>query len=128
MDALWGKVASDVMAWREQNRLVNVAYDYPGIRHGAASTPPLSTILIANYPGRVKLPGKTLLVQGTADTSSYTSLVIKLDKEMLLKGNDISLALYDGADHFGVVMPALALMRAYWADLFGLRHARSDHI
>jgi hypothetical protein len=31
----------------------------------------------------------------------------------------ICLALFEGADHFGVVMPALPTMRAIWQHLFG---------
>ncbi len=115
---LWSEVVKDVAAYANENKLVNIAYDYPGISHDTLASPTIQAIFKENEAGQVKLPGETLLVQGTADVNSFTSLVIKLNNKMLLEGTNVSLALIEGADHFGVVMPALPIMRAHWRKLF----------
>ena len=118
MGALWGTVAADVSAYENENKLVNLPYDYPGIRHDVVTSSIIQAIFKENEAGQVKLPGKTLLVQGTADVNSFTSMVIKLNNTMVAKGSDVSMALFEGADHFGIIMPALPTMRAFWRQLF----------
>jgi hypothetical protein len=72
----------------------------------------------------VKLPGKTLLLQGSADTTVLPATTQALEMVMKGKGSDVSLTLVsDGeATHSGVLgMPAAQqAMLGHIGALFGL--------
>lgn len=101
--------------------------NYPGVIASAVNTPVFSSILAAYEPGQVTLPGKTLIIQGNADTTVLPPITTLLINTMKSKGSDVTLNAYDStatipASHSGVlVLPAAqAAMGNFLAALFGL--------
>jgi hypothetical protein len=84
--------------------------NYPGVIISAVNTPQISGLLDGNEPGRVKLPGKTLIVQGSADTTVLPVITNKLVATMKAKGSDVTLSYQDSpsATHSGVLYLAAA--------------------
>lgn len=97
--------------------------NYPGVINSAVNSPKVAGALAANEPGQVKVPGKTLLVQGSADTTVWPAMTDKLLATMEAKGSDVSLSYHDSvaATHSGVLIveQALADIEQHLATLFG---------
>lgn len=101
--------------------------NYPGVIATAVNTLAVGSILAANEPGQVTLPGKTMIVQGNADTTVLPSITTSLVNTMKSKGTDVTLSAYDNtatvaATHSGVLaLPAAqAAMGQFLASLFSL--------
>ena len=86
------------------------------------STPQVTAALRSLEPGRVKLPGKTLLVQGSADATVLPAATQALEQLMKAKGSNVSLTLVtgDAATHSGVLETSVAqkAMNAHLITLF----------
>jgi hypothetical protein len=69
------------------------------------TAPDVRDALRSLEPGRVKLPGKTLLVQGSADTTVLPATTQALTQVMQSKGSDVTLELVQSASatHSGVL-------------------------
>jgi hypothetical protein len=69
------------------------------------TAPDVTAALRSLEPGRVKLPGKTLLVQGSADTTVLPATTQALTQVMQSKGSDVTLELVQSASatHSGVL-------------------------
>lgn len=90
--------------------------NYPGVIISAVNTPQIAGLLDANEPGRMKLPGKTLIVQGSADTTVLPAMTDKLVATMKAKGSDVTLnyqdspsATHSGVLYFSAAQTAIAL-------------------
>jgi len=88
------------------------------------ASPKVLAALRSLEPGRVKLPGKTLLLQGSVDTTVLPVTTQALEMVMKGRGSDVSLTLVSGDDatHSGVLdMPeAQQAMLGHIGALFGL--------
>ncbi|MEY2790305.1 MAG: hypothetical protein RL295_469 [Pseudomonadota bacterium] len=95
---------------------------YPGFINAAVNTPSIIRTLSANEPGQVKLPGKILVVQGSADTTVLPSSTNTLISTMKSKGTDVTLSYHDTptATHSGVLgwAAAQAAMAQHLSSLF----------
>ena len=113
-------VSQDVNEYWFENRLVNTPDKYPGLKIEALSkNPGLKAFNEENQiRGQVKLPGDILLVQGTTDSASALPTTLRLAQALLLNGTNVRLAVYEGADHFGVIIPALPVIQAHLQMLF----------
>jgi hypothetical protein len=87
------------------------------------ASPKVLAALRSLEPGRVKLPGKTLLLQGSADTTVLPATTQALEMVMKGKGSDVSLTLVndENATHSGVLesQAAQQAMLAHIGALFG---------
>lgn len=96
--------------------------NYPGVINSAVNTPKIMAILAGNEPGQIKLPGKTLIVQGSADTTVLPAITDKLVNTMKAKGSDVTLSYHDStaATHTGVlyVQAAQAAVTQHLLTLF----------
>jgi hypothetical protein len=85
-------------------------------------SPQVRAALLSLEPGRVKLPGKTLLVQGSADETVLAVTTQALEQVMKAKGSTVSLTLVTGAQatHTGVLSTTEAqqAMTAHLTSLF----------
>ena len=79
--------------------------NYSGVINSAVNAPKVANLLAANEPGQIKLPGKTLIVQGSADLTVLPSITAKLVTTMKAKGSDVTLSYHDTstATHSGVL-------------------------
>ena len=79
--------------------------NYPGVINSAVNTPKVANLLATNEPGLIKLPGKTLIVQGSADTTVLPVITNKLVATMKARGSDVSLSYHESsaATHSGVL-------------------------
>lgn len=79
--------------------------NYPGVINSAVNTAKIAGILSGNEPAQTKLPGKTLIVQGSADTTVLPAMTNKLLATMQTKGSDVTLSYHDSAaaTHSGVL-------------------------
>jgi len=79
--------------------------NYPGVINSAVNAPKVVNLLAANEPGQIKLPGKTLIVQGSADLTVWPSITTKLVTTMKAKGSDVTLSYHEAstATHSGVL-------------------------
>ncbi len=97
--------------------------NYSGVINSAVNTPKIADILAANEPGQIKLPGKTLIVQGSADTTVLPDITDKLVSAMKAKGSDVSLSYHNSttATHSGVlyVQAAQLAVTQHLLTLFG---------
>ncbi|MEI7785652.1 MAG: hypothetical protein WCK08_14780 [Betaproteobacteria bacterium] len=98
--------------------------DYPGVSLSAVNAAKLAALLAAREPGQSKLPGKTLIVQGSADTTVLPLSTDKLIDTMKAKGSDVTRSFHNSptATHSGVLaLQAAQLdMTAHVRALFGL--------
>jgi hypothetical protein len=98
---------------------------YPGFINAAINTPSIIRMLSANEPGQVKLPGKILVVQGSADTTVLPASTNTLVNTMKSKGTDVTLSYHDTptATHSGVLGWAAAqtAMTQHLSALFATR-------
>lgn len=98
--------------------------DFGAVNVAVISSDKVSAVLRSLEPGRVKLPGKTLLVQGSADSTVLPATTQALEQVMLGKGSEVSLTLVEDeeADHSGVLgtLQAQQAMQAHLAQIFGL--------
>lgn len=78
---------------------------YPGVINSAINTPSVIRVMNMNEPGQVKLPGNTLIVQGSADTTVLPSSTQTLLTTMQSKGSQVSLSYHESnsATHGGVL-------------------------
>lgn len=78
---------------------------YTGVINSAINTPSVIRVLNMNEPGQVKLPGNTLIVQGSADTTVLPSSAQALLTTMQAKGSQVSLSYHDNssATHGGIL-------------------------
>jgi hypothetical protein len=99
--------------------------NYPGVINAAVNTPSIVRMLSANEPGQVKLPGKILVVQGSADTTVLPASTNTLVNTMKSKGTDVTLSYHDTptATHSGVLgwAAAQAAMTQHLSALFATR-------
>ena len=95
---------------------------YPGVINSAINKPNITQLLASNEPGQVFLPGKTLIVQGAADTTVLPAMTSQLLKNMQAKGSDVTLSSQSGSDatHSGVLymQTVQVAIRKHLADLF----------
>jgi pimeloyl-ACP methyl ester carboxylesterase len=84
--------------------------DYPGVNYPAINSAFFTRRLLATEPALVKLPGKTLIIQGAADTTVLPDITRLLKTNMLSKGSDVTLSEFtgDSATHSGVLKVPLA--------------------
>ena len=84
--------------------------DFTAIDATQLASPYALSVLRSLEPGRVQLPGKTLLIQGSADTTVLPQTTQKLNQVMTAKGSDVTLTLVqdDAATHTGVLATAVA--------------------
>jgi hypothetical protein len=97
--------------------------NYPGVINSAVNAPKVVNLLAANEPGQIKLPGKTLIVQGSADLTVLPSITTKLVTTMKAKGSDVTLSYHESstATHSGVlsVPAAQTAVTQHLLTLFG---------
>ncbi len=96
--------------------------DYPGVNYPAINSAFFIRRSLATEPALVKLPGKTLILQGTADTTVLPDITRLLKNTMLSKGSDVTLSEFkgDSATHSGVLeLPAAQIeMKNFLTGLF----------
>lgn len=96
--------------------------NYGAVDVAQISSAPVTAALRSLEPGRVKLPGRTLLVQGLADTTVLPATTQALSQVMQNLGSTVSLSEVSGAQatHSGVLATPTAqdAMRAHLAALF----------
>lgn len=76
--------------------------DYPGIHAQALSEAPVAAYFNANEPGMVRLPGRTLLLQGQSDTTVHPASTEQLLERMQRLGSEVELLRYGGTTHAGL--------------------------
>lgn len=95
---------------------------YSGVINSAINTPAVIRVLNMNEPGQVKLPGNTLIVQGSADTTVLPSSTRSLLTTMQSKGSQVSLSYHESnsATHGGVlsIPAAQTAVTAHLTSLF----------
>jgi pimeloyl-ACP methyl ester carboxylesterase len=98
----------------------NRAEGYPGVRISAMNAPAFRDAMEENEIGRVTVPGKFLLVQGTADLWTPEPWCRELFNTMLANGTNVHYSTQTGADHYGVLQSpaARALAQAHLKELF----------
>ncbi len=95
---------SDFRTWVAQD-IAHYAFrsegpiDYPGLVQGALQNPTLKAWLADTEPGTARLPGRTLVMQGIADTVVRASATETLVSAMRQRGSDVTLARYAGVGH-----------------------------
>lgn len=96
--------------------------DFGAVNKVGIVSAPVTAALRSLEPGRVQLPGKTLLVQGSADETVLPATTQALKLIMDGKGSDVSLTLVEDAeaDHSGVLSTTQAqqAMTAHMRQLF----------
>ena len=104
--------------------------NYAGVINAKVNEPKVKEMLASNEPGQVKLPGKTLLVQGTADTTVLPAMTTLLSTTMKSKGSDVTLKAYDSttATHSGVLTNTTAPydIRDYLKSLFSVSASQAN--
>jgi pimeloyl-ACP methyl ester carboxylesterase len=97
--------------------------NYPGVINAAVNAPKIVAMLATNEPGQVKLPGKTLIVQGRYDVTVLPEITNKLLTTMQSKGSEVTLSLHEdkSATHGGVlfVPAAITAVTQHLGVLFG---------
>jgi pimeloyl-ACP methyl ester carboxylesterase len=97
--------------------------NYPGVVNAAVNAPKIVAMLATNEPGQVKLPGKTLIVQGRYDVTVLPEITNKLLTTMQSKGSEVTLSLHEekSATHSGVlfVPAAITAVTQHLGALFG---------
>lgn len=105
--------------------------NYPGVINTAVNTSQIAAILAGNEPAQTQLPGKTLIVQGSADTTVLPAITNKLLATMKSKGSDVTLSYHDSAaaTHSGVLSlaAAQAAVTQHLLTLFGMASASSSN-
>lgn len=95
-DALPRLVSEDVTHYAFRNF---GPIDYPGLQAQALAAAPVTAYFSANEPGAVKLPGRTLLLQGQSDTTVHPASTELLLERMQRLGSQVSLTRYGGLGH-----------------------------
>jgi hypothetical protein len=115
----FGKIAKSASDYAKSNGLPQ---NFGAVDVQKINTPQVTAALRSLEPGRVKLPGKTLLVQGSADTTVLPITTQALEQLMKTKGSTVSLTLVTGdtATHSGVLLSSAAqqAMNAHLTALF----------
>jgi len=85
--------------------------NYPGLQVAALNAPAVSARVAANEPAQVRLPGKTLIVQGDKDVTVLPLASQTLDARMRALGSDVTYKLLSDATatHTGVLVLSAAL-------------------
>ncbi len=97
---------------------------YPGIHGETANSLPENTRFFDQNQGRLEnstLPGPVLWLYGTDDITSPSSVTYNTVNKMVANGNDINLAVLEGAGHYDVSTVGLPLIQARLRQLFMLR-------
>lgn len=96
-------IAKDVLKYAATNGATPAGYT--GVINSAINSSSVVRILDMNEPGQVKLPGNTLIVQGSADDTVLPSSTETLLTTMRSKGTRVSLSYHEGntATHGGVI-------------------------
>jgi pimeloyl-ACP methyl ester carboxylesterase len=106
LDAYINTVAQDVGAFALQQQ---PATAYTGAIVSEINKPQVASVLLAMEPGKSKLPGKTLIIQGASDTTVSPAASNALQNLMKSKGSDTTYLLVPDAsptqraDHLGVL-------------------------
>lgn len=115
------KVQAAVGAYAAQQKSPN---DFGAVNKVGIVSDPVKAALRSLEPGRVKLPGKTLLVQGSADETVLPATTEALKQTMISKGSDVTLSLVEdeGATHTGVLETEQAngAIFTHFQQLFGV--------
>lgn len=98
-------IGADIHAYALTGGAANA---YPGVIASEINKPAVSSVLKAMEPGIVKIPGKTLIIQGASDTTVLPAASDALQKLMKLKGSDLNYQLFNDsngitANHSGVM-------------------------
>lgn len=106
-DQLQALVHDDVTHYAFRN---HGSVDYPGLQAQALALPAVAAYFNASEPGTVRLPGRTLLLQGQSDAVVHPASTELLLELMKRKGSDVSLLRYGGLGH--AELPADARVRS----------------
>lgn len=104
LTAYSGSIGADVTQYAGTNGAT--PQGYTGVINSAMNTPEISKLLASYEPGQVKLPGKTLIVQGDADTTVLPSATTTLKSTMLAKGSTVAVEVVAGKGHSSVLLDA----------------------
>jgi dienelactone hydrolase len=94
-------ISDDITAYAQTSQATPAKY--PGVIAAEFNKPYVQRSLLALEPGTVRLPGNTLIVQGTADTTVLPETTNKLKSLMSSKNSQVTLNSYEGATHTGVL-------------------------
>lgn len=97
---------------------------YPGIHGDAPNALPENRRFFAQNQGKLegsRLPGSVLWLFGTEDITSPDTVTYNVVNKMLNNGNDINLAVLEGAGHYEVPVVGLPMVRARLRQLFAPR-------
>lgn len=96
-------IATDVNAYAVSQGATPAGYT--GVINSAINTAYVTGVLNSNEPGQMRLPGSTLIVQGSADTTVLPSSTQALLAAMQSKGSQVALSYHEGvaATHGGVL-------------------------
>lgn len=105
LDAYYATLETDITAFAREQK---PATAYTGVIVSEINKEPVAGVLKAMEPGTVKLPGKTLIVQGASDTTVLPSASDALKTLMKAKGSDTTYLLVSDivgqpASHSGVL-------------------------
>jgi hypothetical protein len=103
LNAFSASIGSDIHQYAMG--VVAAVRNYAGLKISAVNEPKVATILAGNDPGQVKLPGSSLIVQGSADTTVLPAITQSLFDKMKAKGSTVTLSLHNStaATHSGVL-------------------------
>jgi pimeloyl-ACP methyl ester carboxylesterase len=91
---------------------------YPGVSAAAVNSPTVANIINANEPGQTKLPVKTLIVQGLADTTVLPAITQQLVDNMKAKGSTVDYKTYPQGAHSSVLYDSATDVGIYLSSLF----------
>jgi len=91
---------------------------YPGVSAAAVNSTSVTNIINANEPGQTKLPVKTLIVQGLADTTVLPAITQQLVDNMKAKGSSVDYKTYANETHSSVLIPSATDVGVYLSALF----------
>ncbi|MFY1683589.1 hypothetical protein ACN265_18820 [Micromonospora sp. WMMD730] len=96
---------------------------YPGVRGDTPNSLPENKRFYAENQGRLEnstLPGAILWLYGTDDITSPATVTYGTVNKMLINGNDINLAVLEGAGHYDVSAAGQPLIEARLRQLFDI--------
>ncbi|HET6501253.1 MAG TPA: hypothetical protein VFG87_10880 [Amycolatopsis sp.] len=94
---------------------------YPGVRQDGPDALPEIKRFFAQNQAKLEsstLPGSILWLYGTDDITSPSSVTYNVVNEMVANGNDINLAVLEGAGHYDIPVTGLPLIQARLRRLF----------
>ncbi|WP_421695929.1 lipase family protein [Aestuariivirga sp.] len=78
-----------------------------------ASLAPVLAVAAANDPGKLKIAGPTLIVQGTADDTVLPAWTDAVVRALCSRGNSLDYTVYPGATHETIVSQSMEQVRAF---------------